>query len=114
MRDDAVLDHRPFDQWRVGAAADVQGPFGLFINLQYLYDEVQDAPDGLVRPQRDHVVTAFLRRTFSYERIATELRWYSSAGEGDGMVRAEIAYVLGNSTSGAWSATRSTVIERGC
>lgn len=98
VRDGAVLDHRGFDQWRVGAAADVQGPFGLFINLQYLYDQVEDAPDGLVRPQRDHVVTAFLRRTFSYDRIATELRWYTSTGDRDGMVRAKVAYALGNST----------------
>jgi hypothetical protein len=57
IREGSRLDDEAFDQWRVAAAADVQGPLGLFINLQYVYDQVRDAPDGLVRPQRDHIVT---------------------------------------------------------
>lgn len=99
VRDGGGLDDQALDQWRVAAAADLQGPLGLFINVQYLYDHVHDAPEGLIRRDRDHVITTFLRRTFAYERVATELRWYASTGDGDGLVRAEVAYALGGSSS---------------
>lgn len=96
VRDDTLID-RELDQWRAAIAVDAEAPFGVFVNLQYLYDRVLDAPDGLIRRDRDHVITTFLRRTFSYERIATEIRWYTSTADDDGIIRARISYLLGSS-----------------
>lgn len=97
VRSDGGLDHQALDQWRLAVAADVQGPWDVLLNVQYLHDRVESAPDGLIRPARESIVTAFARRSFSYDRLTTELRWYATVGEDDGMIRAEVAYGFGNS-----------------
>lgn len=88
---DSLLAQR-LDQWRAAVGMDVQAPLGVFLNVQYLHDRVLRAPHGLVRPRREEIVTVFVRRRFSYDRISTELRWYTSLDEHDGMIRAEIGY----------------------
>lgn len=92
VRRDGRLDAAPLDQWRGGLGVDVQAPLNLFLNVQYVHDEVLDAPPGLVRPRRERTVTTFVRRRFSYDRINTELRWYTSLDENDGLIRAEVGY----------------------
>ena len=94
------------DQASAGVAADINGPLGLLLNLQFLWDEVVDAPPGLVRPDRDRIATVFLRRGFAYDTARVEARWYHSLDDGDDLYRLRLAYDLGdNSTvylSGDW------------
>lgn len=100
------------DQLSAGVAADVDGPFGLLINLQFLWDELLDAPAALVRPDRDRVATVFLRRTVAYETLELEARWYHALDDGDDLYRVALAYDLGDNSSlylsGDWfTGTRS-------
>lgn len=97
-RQDAWLDTTRLDQWRVAAALDIDAPFGIFVNLQYLHDQVLKAPDELVRPAIDRVVTAFARRRFFSETLLLELRWYGELEQDDGMARAVLEYQLGGNT----------------
>ncbi len=85
------------DQWTAALGVDVDGPFGTFINAQYVYDKITDAPDGLVRPDDDHIATVFARRPFAYEAVTAELRWYGTLDEGDGLTRASLEWAASDS-----------------
>ncbi len=98
-RGDGGLATARADQVSAGIAADVDGPLGLLINLQFLWDEVLDAPVALVRPDRDRVATVFLRRTFAYETLELEARWYHALDDGDDLYRVALAYDLGDNSS---------------
>lgn len=86
------------DQWRAAIGADIDGPWGTFINVQYVYDRVLDAPPDLVRPSTDHVATLFLRRGFSYDTLTAELRWYAMLDDRNGVVRGSLDYALDDDT----------------
>jgi hypothetical protein len=98
VRSRSGLEVAERDQWRAAIGADIDGPWGTFINLQYVYDRVQDAPPDLVRPQTDHLATLFLRRNFAYDTLTAELRWYAMLDGQDGLVRASLDYALGDNT----------------
>lgn len=87
------------DQYTGGIGIDIRGPLDTFVNLQYLVDHVQSAPDGLVRPPTDRLITVFLRRAFAYDTVTTELRWYGETRAGDGLLRASIAWLIGDETT---------------
>ena len=97
-RADAELGTVALDQHRAAIAVDVDAPLDLFVNLQFLLDRVEQAPASLVRPARDRIVTAFVRRTFGYETLDLELRWYRSLDDHDDLVSASLAYTLGDNT----------------
>jgi len=82
----------PLDQHRGVLALDIDGPLGVFINAQYLVDAVRDAPAGLVRPATDRIATLFLRRSFNYDRLDAELRWYHSVEDADDLVALAFEY----------------------
>lgn len=94
LREGEMLTAAQLDQYTAGVGLDIQGPFDTFINLQLVLDHVQSAPPGLVRPARDRLVTALVRRTFAYETIVAELRWYGDTGQGDGLVRGALSYAV--------------------
>jgi hypothetical protein len=98
-RTDDDLETRRLDQWRAAAGVDLDGPFGVFVNVQYLYDRVMDAPDDLIRPDLDRVVTVFARRRFAYDTLSVELRWYGELEPDNGMARGSVAYELGSNTT---------------
>jgi hypothetical protein len=111
-RGDDGLQTAEADQFSGGIAADIDGPFDLFLNLQLLWDEVLDAPQDLVRPDRDRVGTVFLRRNFAYETARLEARWYHAFDDGDNLYKLTLDYDLGDNTtvylSGDWfEGTRS-------
>ena len=87
------------DQHRSAMGLDVDGPLGVFINIQYLVDTVADAPPGLVRPAADRIGTLYLRRTFAYDTLALEARWYRSFTDKDQLASLSIAYTMSDSTS---------------
>lgn len=99
VREATQLDTLDRSQWRAAVGLDLAGPWDVFVNAQYLYDHVEDAPTTLVRPSTDHLATLFLRRTFGYETLRTELRWYGSTREDDGLVRAALEYQLTDNTT---------------
>lgn len=94
------------DQFSGGVAADIDGPLGVFMNLQLLWDEVLDAPQDLVRPNGDRVGTVFLRRNFAYDTVRLEARWYHSFDDGDNLYKLTLDYEVGDNTavyiSGDW------------
>lgn len=87
------------DQHRGAIGLDVEGPLGVFINIQYLVDTVADAPTNLVRPAVDRLGTLYLRRTFAYDALALEARWYFSFTDEDQLASISIEYELNNSTA---------------
>lgn len=89
-----TLDHR-----RAAVGLDVDGPLGLFVNVQYFVDVVGNAPPGLVRPDHDRIGALYLRRTFAYDSIILEARWYRSFEDNDGLVSLGIEYVLSDRTA---------------
>jgi len=96
VRTPAGLDTVQRDQWRGAVGLDWAAPLDLFINLQYLIDDLDSGPESLLRPSRDHVFTAFLRRGFNYDRITAELRWYGESGRNDGLGKASLSWRSGN------------------
>ena len=99
MRSNDQLTTLSLDQHRGAIGMDVDGPLGLFINIQYLVDTVADAPPDLVRPEADRIGTLYLRRTFAYDTLALEARWYRSFTDEDQLASVSIAYTLSDSTS---------------
>lgn len=87
------------DQHRAAIGADLEAPLGLFVNVQYLFDSVADAPSELVRPATDRVGTLLLRRTFAYDALSLEARWYYSFTDKDRLASASVAYALDESTT---------------
>lgn len=87
------------DQRRGAIGVDLDGPLGLFINLQYLVDTVSDAPSDLVRPASDRVATLFLRRSFAYDALAVEVRCYHSFTDKDRLASIGIRYDLNDSSA---------------
>ena len=87
------------DQWTGAIGLDLNGPWNTFINIQYVYDRVSSPPDGLVRPDSDHIATVFARRTFAYDAIIAELRWYGSLDDNDGLARGSVSWAFSDSFS---------------
>ena len=97
-RTPATLSTIALDQLRAGIGVDVDGPWNTFVNIQYLHDDVHDAPLSLVRPPEDRIVTVFLRRSFSYESVALTARWYRSLELDDEMYSLALEFAFGDST----------------
>jgi len=87
------------DQHRGAIGMDVDGPLGLFINIQYLVDTIADAPPDLVRPETDRIGTLYLRRTFAYNTFAIEARLYRSFTDRDQLASINIKYAISDSIS---------------
>lgn len=97
-RTSTSLSSMPLDQLTAGVGLDVDGPWNTFINIQYLYDEVPNAPGSLVRPRSDRIATLFLRRSFSYDAVKLTARWYRALDSGDAMYSLALGFVLNDST----------------
>jgi hypothetical protein len=87
------------DEHRGALGVDFDGPLGIFVNIQYLLDTIPDAPADLVRPETDRIGTLYLRRTFAYDTLSLEARWYYSFTDEDQMLSLGIDYALGENTS---------------
>lgn len=94
LRQADVLAAASLDQYTAGVGVDINGPVDTFINIQFVLDHVQSAPASLTRPATDRLVTVYLRRTFAYETVVAELRWYGDADKGDGIVRGGLSFVV--------------------
>lgn len=98
-RTDLGLDTNEADQWTAALAVDIDGPWNTFINAQYVYDSVFNESESLVRPSNDHIATVFLRRSFAYDALIAELRWYGTLDEGDGLARASLSWILSDTVT---------------
>ena len=107
------LDTQRLQHWRAGLGVDWNAPLGLFVNVQYLHDHVSKAPANLIRPTRERIATAFVRRQFLYETLSTELRWYGSLEDHDQLIRGAVRYSLSDTTSVALSADLFEGDDRG-
>ena len=93
-RQSNLLDTTDLDQHRAAIGVDLEGPYGLFANIQYLVDHVSDAPVYLVRPAQDRLATFFLRKTFLYDTLTVEGRWYQSYTDDDHLASFSIDYAV--------------------
>jgi hypothetical protein len=93
------LEATQLDQHRGAVGIDVEGPLAIFANVQFLVDHISDAPANLVRPAQDRVATFFLRRTFLYDTLTMEARWYRSFTDDDHLTSFSIDYALTESLS---------------
>ncbi|MEZ5489530.1 MAG: DUF1302 family protein [Gammaproteobacteria bacterium] len=93
------LEATQLDQHRGAVGIDVEGPLAIFANVQFLVDHISDAPANLVRPAQDQVATFFLRRTFLYDTLTMEARWYRSFTDDDHLTSFSIDYALTESLS---------------
>lgn len=82
------------EQLTLAIAADFNAPAGIFANFQLLHDEVRNAPNALVRPERDTIATVLLRRQFRYDTLTLDVRWYGSLNEHDGLGRVQLSYAV--------------------
>jgi hypothetical protein len=87
------------DQHRGAIGVDINGPLDIFINVQYLVDTISDAPADLVRPARDRIGTVYLQRTFAYDALAFEARWYQSFTDHDRFGWLGVSYAFNDDTS---------------
>lgn len=85
-RSGSALETTSRDQLTAGIGVDVDGPLGVFLNLQFVHDEVLDAPPSLVRPASDQIATLLVRRRFRYETLTATARWYYARDPGDSML----------------------------
>lgn len=98
-RTDQGLGSNEADQWTAALAVDIDGPWNTFINAQYVYDSVFNESESLVRPSNDHIGTVFVRRSFAYDALIAELRWYGTFDEGDGLGRARLSWIVSDDIS---------------
>ncbi|MEM1089682.1 MAG: DUF1302 family protein [Pseudomonadota bacterium] len=99
LRGATGLQTRELNQHRGALGLDLDGPLGAFINIQYVVDSIPNAPDTLVRPQTDRIGTVFIRRTFAYDALGLEARWYRSFTDDDDLVSLSADYAINDSTS---------------
>jgi hypothetical protein len=97
-RTPGALSTIALDQLRAGIGVDIDGPWNTFINIQYLHDDIRDAPLSLVSPDRERIVTAFLRRSFNYDAVELVARWYQSLDFDDEMYSVALEFAFGDST----------------
>lgn len=82
------------DQLTVAAALDYDGPGGLFLSVQFIYDRVLDAPRSLTRPDDDVLLSIFALKYFANETVKAEARLYAANGLfADALVSASLTYV---------------------
>jgi hypothetical protein len=93
------LDVAALDQSTLALAIDADGPFGLFLNLQYLDDRVSGTRTDLVRPGHERLATVFARRSFAYDTLHVELRWYRSMTDDDHLLSTALRYDIGEDTN---------------
>jgi hypothetical protein len=98
LRTASSLDAVELDQHRAAIGFDFSLPGSIFINAQFLLDSVRDAPATLVRPDTDRLSTLYVRKSFGYDKVLVEGRWYRSYTDKDDMVSASISFLLGNNS----------------
>jgi len=112
-RSPGLLETALLDQHRGAVGIDIDGPLGIFVNMQYLADTVDAAPADLVRPDRDRIATLYLRRSFAYDSVALAARWYHSFTDGDDLAALSVEYAVNDATSVELAAQFFTGVEDG-
>ena len=98
-RDPLSLETVDLDQNTAAIGIDIDGPLDMFINVQYLYDRLEDAPQNVVRPTIDRITTVYLRRSFAYDAFEITARWYYSQVLGDQMMSVGLRYAFNDNTA---------------
>jgi hypothetical protein len=112
-RDATGLVTNSLDQHRGAIALDVDGPLGVFINMQYLIDSISAAPTELVRPSTDRIATLYLRKALAYDTLLLEARWYRSLTEDDQLFSLGVDYIMNDSTSIELAAQHFSGVQQG-
>ena len=112
-RSTGALDTVALDQHRGAFGVDMDGPLGIFINVQYLVDTIAAAPAGLVRPDRDRLATLYLRRAFAYDSVVVAARWYHSFTDDDDLAALSIEYDINDSTAVELAAQYFSGVDEG-
>jgi hypothetical protein len=97
-RTPGTLSTVALNQLRAGIGVDIDGPWDTFINIQFLHDDIRNAPLTLVSPDEERIVTAFLRRSFNYDSIKFIAKWYHSLDFDDEMYSVALEFSFSDST----------------
>ncbi len=98
LRTPSSLTAVELDQHRAAIGLDFSLPGSVFVNAQFLLDTVRDAPTTLVRPDTDRLSTLYLRKSFGYDKVSLEARWYHSFTDKDDMFSAAISVLVGENS----------------
>ena len=112
-RSPGALDAVALGQHRGAIGLDMDGPAGIFINIQYLVDTISAAPADLVRTDQDRLATLYLRRSFAYDSVVVAARWYHSFTDDDDLAALSIEYTISDSTSIELAAQYFSGVEEG-
>lgn len=94
-----ILGETSSDQLGVALVADFFLPGDVFVSAQVFYDRVLQHRGDFVRPQKDVLTSAFIRRSFRDDRLFATVRWYASDSGSDGVVRPEIRFDISDEVS---------------
>ena len=98
VRTPMALGAEKLDQHRIALGWDLSLPGSVFVNAQFLLDTIDSAPATLVRPAVDRIATLFVRKSFGYDRVRLEGRWYHSFTDEDDLVSLSLAFSTGSNT----------------
>lgn len=98
LRTASSLEAVELDQHRAAIGIDFSLPGSIFINAQYLLDTVRNAPATLLRPDTDRLSTLYVRKSFGYDKVLVEARWYHSYTDKDDMVSASLSFLFGSNS----------------
>jgi len=106
VRDGGDLAATEVDVWALGIGTDLNLPHDLFMNLQLLLERVRHASEGLVKPERNDLLTITLQRAFLYETLVLKWRWFRDLELGDSLSQASLNYSPSDTMTvellGAW------------
>ncbi len=105
-RDRGDLAVTEVDVLALGVGTDLNLPHDLFMNLQLLLERVRDAPEALVKPERNDLLTVTLQRPFLYNTLVLKWRWFRDLERGDSLSQASLNYSPSDTMTvellGAW------------
>ncbi|MEO1244171.1 MAG: DUF1302 family protein [Pseudomonadota bacterium] len=106
VREEGTLSMAEVDVLALGFGVDLNLPRDVFMNVQILLDRVQDAPETLIKPQRNDLLTVTLQRSFLYDSLIAKWRWYRDLEFRDSLSQVSISYAPSDATTiellGAW------------
>jgi len=77
----------------VGAGADWDAPFGLFLNAQVAVDHLSDGRAALARPRTDVVGAIRLQRRFRNDAVEARVEYVGVLSDADGAVRPSVSWL---------------------
>ncbi len=99
MREEGILTTTAVDTLTLGIGTDLDLPYNVFMNLQFLLERVRDAPETLIKPSQNDLATITLQRPFFYDALTVKWRWYRDMEFGDSLSQVSMSYSPSDATT---------------